>query len=159
VVPKPGFRSDFVGRSDPTRSDRARYRIHRPGAATQQKKHVSSKFQILLKNVYIFNHLKTLLIISVFPRFVTALRQTSFADLKINLKLTLKNNFNIYLNLNKNDTTFSAIFVSDLKTVDLLTTFDESHIVHQKHRSHWLKHKINSNQSAFNQFYSTVEIS
>ncbi len=31
VIPQPGFRSDFVGWSDPTRSDRARYRIHRPG--------------------------------------------------------------------------------------------------------------------------------
>jgi hypothetical protein len=31
VVPQPGFRSDLVGWSDPTRSDRARYRIHRLG--------------------------------------------------------------------------------------------------------------------------------
>ncbi len=33
VVPQPGFRSDFIGWSDPTRSDRARYRIHRHGLA------------------------------------------------------------------------------------------------------------------------------
>jgi len=30
-VPQPGFRLDFAGWSDPTRSDRARYRIHRHG--------------------------------------------------------------------------------------------------------------------------------
>jgi hypothetical protein len=32
VIPQPGFRSDFFGWSDPTRSDRVRYRIHRPGS-------------------------------------------------------------------------------------------------------------------------------
>jgi hypothetical protein len=32
VVPQPGFRSDFVGM---TRSDRARYRIHRHGYFNQ----------------------------------------------------------------------------------------------------------------------------
>ncbi len=31
VIPQPGFQSDFVGWSDPTRSDQARYRIHRSG--------------------------------------------------------------------------------------------------------------------------------
>jgi hypothetical protein len=31
VIPQPGFRSNFFGYSDPTRSDRARYRIHESG--------------------------------------------------------------------------------------------------------------------------------
>ncbi len=31
VIPKPEFRSDLFGWSDPTRSDRARYRIHGSG--------------------------------------------------------------------------------------------------------------------------------
>jgi hypothetical protein len=66
------------------------YEHIRYGGKTQQKKRASSKFLILLKNVYIFNYLKTFPIISIFPRFVTALRQTSSADLKINLKHSLK---------------------------------------------------------------------
>ncbi len=30
-IPQPGFRSDFVGWLNSTRSNRARYRIHQPG--------------------------------------------------------------------------------------------------------------------------------
>ena len=32
VIPSPEFRSDFVGWSDPTRSDGTGYRIHGPGS-------------------------------------------------------------------------------------------------------------------------------
>ncbi len=47
VVPQPGFRSDFVEWSEPTRSDRARYRVHRLGLmieAIEKVNHLSLQF-------------------------------------------------------------------------------------------------------------------
>jgi hypothetical protein len=46
-------------------------------AAFQEKKRVSLKYQILLRNAPIFNHPKIFPIFSVFLRFVIALKQTS----------------------------------------------------------------------------------
>ncbi len=46
VVPQPGFRSNFVGWSDPTRSDRARYRIHRHEEEEPQRKFTTLLFNI-----------------------------------------------------------------------------------------------------------------
>jgi hypothetical protein len=45
VISQPGFRSDFVGWSAPTRSDRTRYRIHRPESLNRSSQ-VSSKFTV-----------------------------------------------------------------------------------------------------------------
>jgi hypothetical protein len=49
VISEPGFRSNFVGWSDPTRSDQTRYRIHRPGCSKVKIRYIHIKIEKLLQ--------------------------------------------------------------------------------------------------------------